>query len=95
MLGVPLGIPPHQAFQGDAAHQVQRCPSLTPKDSPGAWYTRRDYQSNWTLHPFHHTVFTAHTWIALPSSGYTQGSVCAGGRIQALLRDSFCGHCRL
>jgi len=26
MLGVPLGIPPHQAFQGDAAHQVQRLP---------------------------------------------------------------------
>src|SRR5919109_1238850 len=54
------------AFQGDAAHQVQRRPWLTPNDSPGTWYTRRDYRSNWTLHPFHRTVFTAHTWISLP-----------------------------
>jgi hypothetical protein len=57
---------PQHAFQGDAAHQVQRRTWLTPNDSPGAWYTRRDYRSSWTLYPFHRTVFTAHTWIALP-----------------------------
>src|SRR4029434_1666057 len=57
---------PQHAFQGDAAHQVQRRTWLTPNDSPGAWYTRRDYRSSWTLYPFHRTVFTAHTWISLP-----------------------------
>src|SRR5262245_3365707 len=57
---------PQHAFQGDAAHQAQRRTWLTPKDSPGTWYTRRDYQSRWTLCPFHRTVFTAHTWISLP-----------------------------
>jgi len=55
---------PQHAFQGDAAHQGQRRPSLTPNDSPGTWYTRRDSGSSWTLHPFHRTVFTAHTWSA-------------------------------
>src|ERR687887_2308339 len=58
---------PQHAFQGDAAHQVQRRIWLTPNDSPGTWYTRRDYRSSWTLHPFHRTVFTAHTCITLPS----------------------------
>src|SRR5262249_18183885 len=58
---------PQHAFQGDAAHQAQRRTWLTPKDSPGTWYTRRDYQSRWTLGPFHRTVFTAHTWISLPN----------------------------
>src|SRR6516165_259146 len=58
---------PQQAFQGDAAHQVQRGTWLTPNDSPGTWYTRRDYWS-WTIRPFHRTVFTAHTWISLPCS---------------------------
>src|SRR4030095_12479279 len=57
---------PQHAFQGDAAHQAQRRTWLTPKDSPGTWYTRWDYRSRWTLRPFHHTVFTAHTWISLP-----------------------------
>src|SRR5215813_7218356 len=57
---------PQQAFQGDAAHQAQRRTWLTPKDSPGTWYTRRDYRSRWILRPFHRTVFTAHTWSALP-----------------------------
>ena len=57
---------PQPAFQGDAAHQAQRRTWLTLKDSPGPWETRRDYRSNWTLHPFHRTVFTAHTWSALP-----------------------------
>jgi hypothetical protein len=57
---------PQQAFQGDAAHQAQRRTWLTPNDSPGTWYTRRDYRS-WTIRPFHHTVFTAHTWSALPT----------------------------
>src|SRR5262245_31405127 len=57
---------PQHAFQGDAAHQAQRRTWLTPKDSPGTWYTRRDYRSRWILRPFHRTVFTAHTWIALP-----------------------------
>src|SRR6516225_2943240 len=61
---------PQHAFQGDAAHQAQRRTWLTPKDSPGTWYTRRDYQSRWTLYPFHRTVFTAHTWISLPK-GHT------------------------
>ena len=56
---------PQQAFQGDAAHQAQRRTWLTPNDSPGTWYTRRDYWS-WTIRPFHRTVFTAHTWSALP-----------------------------
>src|SRR6516162_882196 len=56
---------PQQAFQGDAAHQAQRHTWLTPNGSPGTWYTRRDYRSRWTLRPFHRTVFTAHTWIAL------------------------------
>src|SRR5215471_9269991 len=65
---------PQQALQGDAAHQVQRRTSLTPKDSLGIWYTRRDYQSNWTLHPFHRTVFTAHTWGALPEKKRTNSS---------------------
>jgi hypothetical protein len=60
---------PQHAFQGDAAHQVQRRTWLTPNDSPGAWYTRRDYRSSWTLYPFHRTVFTAHTWSALPLLG--------------------------
>src|SRR5262249_549454 len=58
---------PQHAFQGDAAHQAQRRTWLTPNDSPGTWYTRRDYWS-WTLRPFHRTVFTAHTWSALPFS---------------------------
>ena len=57
---------PQQAFQGDAAHQAQRHTWLTPNGSPGTWYTRRDYRSRWTLHPFHRTVVTAHTWSALP-----------------------------
>src|ERR671939_437691 len=57
---------PQHALQGDAAHQVQRRTWLTPNDSPGTWYTRWDYRSRWTLHPFHRTVFTAHTWRALP-----------------------------
>src|SRR5215510_4013457 len=56
---------PQHAFQGDAAHQAQRRTWLTPKDSPGTWYTRRDYQSRWTLCPFHRTVFTAHTQLSL------------------------------
>src|SRR5262245_56293632 len=46
--------------------RAERRTWLTPKDSPGTWYTRRDYRSRWTLRPFHRTVFTAHTWIALP-----------------------------
>ena len=58
---------PQQAFQGDAAHQAQRCPWLTPKDSSGTWYTRWDYRSRWTLRPCHRTVFTAHPWISLPN----------------------------
>src|SRR5262249_15653949 len=58
---------PQQALQGDAAHQAQRRTWLTPKDSPGPWYTRRDDRSIWTLHPFHRPVFTAHTWRALPA----------------------------
>ena len=57
---------PQQAFQGDAAHQAQRRTWLTPNGSPGTWYTRRDYRSRGTLRPFHRTVFTAHTWSALP-----------------------------
>src|SRR5215813_1081874 len=59
---------PQQAFQGDAAHQAQRRTWLTPKDSSGTWYTWRDYRSRWILRPFHRTVFTAHTWSALPAS---------------------------
>src|SRR6516162_1610852 len=62
-------LPPQHAFQGDAAHQAQRLTWLTPKDSPGTWYTRRDYRSSWALPPFHRTVFTAHTWISLPEGG--------------------------
>src|SRR5215471_1508129 len=58
---------PQQAFQGDAAHQAQRRPWLTPNGSPGTWYTRRDYRS-WTIRPCHRTVFTAHTWSALPAA---------------------------
>src|SRR5215467_12619571 len=61
---------PQQAFQGDAAHQAQRRTWLTPNDSPGTWYTRRDYWS-WTIRPFHRTVFTAHTWSALPTHEHT------------------------
>src|SRR5215475_7295092 len=57
---------PQQAFQGDAAHQAQRRTWLTPNDSRGTWYTPKDYRSSWTLRPFHRTVFTAHTWSALP-----------------------------
>jgi hypothetical protein len=34
-----------EAPQGDAAHQAQRRTWPTPKDSPGTWYTQRDYQS--------------------------------------------------
>src|SRR5215831_6925921 len=60
---------PQQAFQGDAAHQAQRHTWLTPNGSPGTWYTRRNYRSRWTLRPFHRTVFTAHTWSALPKIG--------------------------
>ena len=45
--------------------EAQRRAWLTPNDSPGPWYTRRDYRSNWTLRPFHRTVFTAHTWVSL------------------------------
>src|SRR5262249_10297174 len=59
---------PQHAFQGDAAHQVQRRTWLTPNDSSGTWYTRRGYRSRWTLRPFHRTVFTAHTWSALPKN---------------------------
>src|SRR4029453_3732989 len=58
---------PQHAFQGDAAHQGQRRTWLTPKDSPGTWYTRRAYRSRRTFYPFHRTVFTAHTWLSLPS----------------------------
>src|SRR5215813_8445908 len=67
--------PPQQAFQGDAAHQAQRRTWLTPKDSPGTWYTRRDYRSRWTLRPFHRTVFTAHTWLSLPSQKHRARSI--------------------
>src|SRR5262245_43500270 len=34
---------PQHAFQGAAAHQAQRRTWLTPNDSPGTWYTLRDY----------------------------------------------------
>ena len=44
---------PQQALQGDAAHQAQRRPWLTPNDAPGPWETRRDYRSSWTLSPCH------------------------------------------
>src|SRR6516162_10817634 len=66
---------PQQAFQGDAAHQAQRHTWLTPNGSPGTWYTRRDYRSRWTLRPCHRTVFTTHTWIALPPLCHTLPSV--------------------
>jgi hypothetical protein len=58
---------PQHALQGDAAHQAQRHTWLTPNDSPGTWYTRRGYQASWAIPPFHRTVFTAHTWMALPA----------------------------
>src|SRR5439155_20768202 len=57
---------PQHVFQGDATHQGQRRPWLTPKNSSGPWSTRRDYRSSGTLCPCHRTGFTAHTWSARP-----------------------------
>ncbi len=59
---------PQPTFQGDAAHQPKRLAWLTLNDSPGTKYTQRDYLPL-ALRPFHRTVFTAHTWIALPDFG--------------------------
>src|SRR5262250_692962 len=86
--------PPQQAFQGDAAHQAQRRTWLTPKDSPGTWYTRRDYRSRWTLRPFHRTVFTAHTWSALPSHNRSLQWSYSGGRL-SVLYNVFISRCAL
>jgi hypothetical protein len=41
LLGYTLS--PQHAFQGDAAHPTKRLVELTPNDSAGTWYTRRDY----------------------------------------------------
>ena len=57
--------PPH-ALPGEAAHQGQRLPWLTPNDSQGPWSPLRDSRSSWTLRPCHRTVCTAHTGRALP-----------------------------
>jgi hypothetical protein len=56
--------PPH-ALPGEAAHQGQRLPWLTPNDSQGPWSPLRDSRSSWTLRPCHRTVCTAHTGRAL------------------------------
>src|SRR5207237_4403852 len=56
--------PPH-ALPGEAAHQGQRLPWLTPNDAQRTWSTLRDSRSSWTLRPCPRTVCTAHTGSTL------------------------------
>jgi hypothetical protein len=62
------GAPSHSRSASSGAGRLFTLPSRTPwlLSTPLYLYI---YQSGWNIHPVHRTVFTVHTWSALPGYG--------------------------